>query len=136
MNVCTWTCNAEVTHCHLVLLKPFSSLSVLPQCKIDDKLKGFFMLKSRLIQEFTYTIGSSLISWGSKDLPYFRAYKTHFFTRIFILNTGVRLIHKARNLGCFTSSAQPTQRSQIDDQPLPEPVSELSLGMISFQLCF
>ena len=36
---------------------------------------------------------------------------------------GVRPIHKARNLGCFTSSAQATPRSQIDDQPLPQPVS-------------
>ena len=43
-------------------------------------------------------------------LPYFRVYKTHFFTRIFTLNTGVRLIHKARNLWCFTSSAKATQR--------------------------
>ena len=62
------------------------------------------------------------------------AYKTHFFTQIFALNKGVRLIHKARNLGCFTSSAQATQTSQIDDQPLPQPVSELRLGydFISF----
>ena len=36
---------------------------------------------------------------------------------------GVRPIHKARNLGCFTSSAQATPRSQIDDQPLPQPLS-------------
>ena len=36
---------------------------------------------------------------------------------------GVRPIHKARNLMCFTSSAQATLRSQIDDQPLPQPVS-------------
>ena len=28
---------------------------------------------------------------------------------------GVHLIHKARNLGCFTSSPQATRRSEIDD---------------------
>ena len=37
----------------------FSSLSVLQQCEIDDELKGFFGLKSGLIQDFTYAIGSS-----------------------------------------------------------------------------
>ena len=60
----------------------------------------------------------------------------HFFTQIFTLNTGVRLIHKARNLGCFTSSAQATQRSQIDDQPLPQPVSELRLGYDFISIVF
>ena len=46
----------------------FPSLSVLQQCKIDDELKGFFGLKSGLIQDFTYAIGSSshdLLSWLS-----------------------------------------------------------------------
>ena len=69
-------------------------------------------------------------------VPYFRVNKTHFFTRIFTLNTGVRLIHKARNLGCFTSSAQATQRSQIDDQLLPQPVSELRLGYDFISIVF
>ena len=46
------------------------------------------------------------------------------------------LIHKARNLGCFTSSAQATQRSQIDDQPLPQPVSELRLGYDFISIVF
>ena len=38
-------------------------------------------------------------------------YKTHFFTQIITLKSGVCLIHKARDLGCFTSSPQATPRS-------------------------
>ena len=58
----------------------------------------------------------------------FACIRHNFLHELFTLNTGVRLIHNARNLGCFTSSGQATQRSQIDDQPLPQPVSELRLG--------
>ena len=47
----------------------------------------------------------------------FACIKMHFFTQIFTLITGVRLIHIARNLGCFTLSPQATQRSAINDQP-------------------
>ena len=47
----------------------------------------------------------------------------------------MRPIHKARNLGCFTSSAQATPRSQIDDQPLPQPVSITARVRFDFN-CF
>ena len=39
--------------------------------------------------------------------------KTHFFTQIVPPKLGVRLIHKARYLGCFTSSIQATQGIQL-----------------------
>ena len=41
---------------------------------------------------------------------------------------GVRPIYECRNKRSLTSSAQATKRSQIDDQPLLQPVSKLRLG--------
>ena len=49
----------------------------------------------------------------------------------------MRPIYECRNKRSLTSSAQATKRSQIDDQPLLQPVSELRLGydFISIVLC-
>ena len=50
--------------------------------------------------------------------------------------TGVRLIHRARNPGCFTSSPQATWISDIDDPPLLHPVSEYSLWYVFISIAF
>ena len=48
----------------------------------------------------------------------------------------MRLIHIARNPGCFTSSPQATWRSVIDGPPLPHPVSEYSLWYVFISIAF
>ena len=48
----------------------------------------------------------------------------------------MRLIHRARNPGCFTSSPQATWRSDINDPPLPHPVSEYSLWYVLISIAF
>ena len=49
---------------------------------------------------------------------------------------GVRPIYECRNKRSLTSSAQATKRSQIDDQPLLQPVSELRLGYDFISIVF
>ena len=48
----------------------------------------------------------------------------------------MRLIHRARNPGCFTSSPQATWRSDIDGPPLLHPVSEYSLWYVFISIAF
>ena len=69
-----------------------------------------------------------LLPRGIRGILYFRAYRTHFLHRTQGYEKGVRPIYECRNKRSLTSSAQATKRSQIDDQPLLQPVSELRLG--------
>ena len=49
---------------------------------------------------------------------------------------GVRPIYECRNKRSLTSSVQATKGSQIDDQPLLQPVSELRLGYDFISIVF
>ena len=49
---------------------------------------------------------------------------------------GVRPIYECRNKRSLTSSAKAPKRSQIDDQPLLQPVSELRLGYDFISIVF